>query len=170
MVGNTRYRGRRLLAGIMAIGLLSVITGCSENLGSDPEDLAVGVVTATYERDTSVLSEYPAPSLEQGAAAGQTFEDAALSQLADEGLPEGSIQTEGVQELPVPLMPTSVAFYDVPTTDPEGDDVTATVAITGTENDDDYEYCAVAVRPEGADPYNDDLFDFILGGEDTCGF
>lgn len=47
--------------------------------------------------------------------------------------------------------------------------VIITVAVVGTEEDDDYEYCAVAVRSPDANVWDDDLFEFVLGGEDTCG-
>lgn len=157
------------IAVILACGF--GLAGCGENLAADPEDLAVGIAEAAYERDTEILARYPAPTLRDAMLMEPEdgFEDATLTRLTNENLPEGDLQTEGVQQLPVPLVPDVVSFYDVTATDPEDRDVTVTVAVVGTEDDDDYEYCAVAVRPQGADPYNDDLFEFVLGGEDTCG-
>ena len=148
-----------------------LLVGCSERMEEDPEDLAVGVAQATYDRTFGTLELHAAPSLEAELLASpeEGFDSAAYSRLDDENLPEGNLQTEGVQLLPVPLVPAGLSFYDVPATDPEGRDVTVTVAVVGTEEDDDYEYCAVAVRPQGADPFNDDLFEFVLGGEDSCG-
>lgn len=164
--------GRRMVAGIAVILACGFgLAGCGENLAADPEDLAVGIAEAAYERDTEILARYPAPTLRDAMLMEPEdgFEDATLTRLTNENLPEGDLQTEGVQQLPVPLVPDVVSFYDVTATDPEDRDVTVTVAVVGTEDDDDYEYCAVAVRPQGADPYNDDLFEFVLVGEDTCG-
>lgn len=162
----------RLTAGLAFVLACSFgVAGCSENLAADPEDLAVGIAEAAYGRDTEVLARYPAPTLRDAMLMEPEdgFEDASLTRLTNENLPEGDLQTEGVQQLPVPLVPDVVSFYDVTASDPEDREVTVTVAVVGTEDDDDYEYCAVAVRPQGADPYNDDLFEFVLGGEDTCG-
>lgn len=103
-----------------------------------------------------------------GATDERSFQDAALTQLSDERVPQGSLQADGVQQLAVPFVPAGVSFYDVPSTGPSGENITVTVAIAGTEEDDDYEYCAVAVRPAGADPYDDDLFKFVLGSQDSC--
>ncbi|MGF1473309.1 MAG: hypothetical protein ACFB50_16435 [Rubrobacteraceae bacterium] len=148
-----------------------LLSGCNQNLADDPEDLSVGIAEAAYERDTETLVRHPAPTLRDAMLMEPEdgFEDATLTRLTNENLPEGNLQTSGVQQLSVPLVPDVVSFYDVTATDPEDRAVTVTVAVVGTEDDDDYEYCAVAVRPQGADPYNDDLFEFVLGGEDTCG-
>lgn len=161
----------RLIVCAAAIAAGFLLSGCGQNLAADPEDLSVGIAEATYERDAAILSRYSAPSLKQemGADDEGSFQDAALTQLSDEGVPQGSLQADGVQQLAVPLVPAGVSFYDVTSTGPSGEDITVTVAIAGTEEDDDYQYCAVAVRPAGADPYDDDLFEFVLGGEDTCG-
>lgn len=148
-----------------------LLVGCSERMEDDPEDLAVGIAQATYDRTFGTLELHAAPSLEDEllAAPEEGFESAAYWRLDDENLPDGELQTEGVQPLPVPLVPAGLSFYDVPATEPGGRSVTVTVAVVGTAEDDDYEYCAVGVRPRGADPYDDDLFEFVLGSEDSCG-
>lgn len=184
MMMNTKSRGRslggilsngpvvlRLVAFVVVVASGFLLSGCGQNLAADPEDLSVGIAKATYERDAAVLSRYPAPSLEQamGADDERSLQDAAWTQLSDESVPQGSLQADGVQQLAVPFVPAGVSFYDVPSTGPSEENITATVALAGTENDDYYQYCAVAVRPAGADPYDDVLFEFVLGSQDSCG-
>lgn len=159
-----------VLLAAMVVATLAA-AGCGSSLEEDPEDLALGVAVAAYGRDSGVLGAHAAPSLSQTLGSDQSsVQQAALTQLEEENLPEGRLETEGVQQVPVPLLPASLGYYDVPATDPDGREVSVTVVVSGTEEDDDYEYCAVAVRPAGADILEDDSVDFVLGGEDTCGF
>lgn len=158
-----------VVCGVAALVVGGGVAGCAARLGEDPEDLALGVAVAAYARDAGVLAGHAAPSLSQtiGPDAADV-QQAALSRLDEENLPEGRLRTEGVQQVPAPLLPPSIGFYDVFATDPEGRDVNVTVVISGTEDDDEYEYCAVTVRPAGTNVYDDDAV-FVLGGDDTCG-
>jgi len=57
----------------------------------------------------------------------------------------------------------------VPATDPDGRGATLTVVLNGSD-DGGYTYCAVAIRPSGANIYDDSAFNFVVGGEARCGF
>ena len=109
------------------------LVGCSERMEDDPEDLAVGIAQATYDRTFGTLELHAAPSLEDELLASpeEGFDSAVYWRLDDENLPEGNLQTEGVQPLPVPFVPAGLSFYDVPATEPGGRDVTVTVARRG---------------------------------------
>jgi hypothetical protein len=95
--------------------------------------------------------------------------EAASDQLANEGLPEDGLESSGAQEAPVFLAPEGLTFYDVPATDPDGRGATVTVVLNGSD-DEGYAYCAVAIRPPGANIYDDAVFNFVVGGEARSGF
>ena len=57
----------------------------------------------------------------------------------------------------------------MPATDPDGRGATVTVVLNGSD-DGGYTYCAVAIRPSGANIYDDSAFNFVVGGEARCGF
>jgi hypothetical protein len=46
--------------------------------------------------------------------------EAATDQLANDGLPEGGLESSGAQVAPVFLVPEGLTFYDVPAADPDG--------------------------------------------------
>lgn len=73
------------------------------------------------------LARYPAPTLQDAMLMepDDGFENTATERLTNENLPEGSLETEGAQPLPVPFVPPAVMCYDVPATDPNGREPTA---------------------------------------------
>jgi hypothetical protein len=99
----------------------------------------------------------------------ESLGETASDPLENEGLPEDGLESSSAQEAPVFLAPEDLTFYDVPATDLDGRGATVTVVLNGSD-DEGYAYCAVAIRPPGANIYDDAVFNFVVGGEARSGF
>lgn len=158
-----------LCAAALALALLSV--GCG-GVEDDPERLSEAIARATYERDTGMLYDHASPALR---AYNQTAEDRSEDRFGQtvrnvlEGeIPEGGIEAEGAQRAPVMFETEGLTFYDVPAVDPDGRQVTVNVALI-EDSYGSYTYCAVSSRDPGDSLTYSDSFEWLVGGEDTCG-
>ncbi len=141
-------------------------------MADDPERLAEAVARATYERDTGLLYDHASPALR---AYNQTADDRSedmfagtvTKDLADD-IPEGELEADGAQRAPVLLETEGLTFYDVPAVDPDGRQVTVNVALIEDEGES-YTYCGVSMRDPGDSLTYSNSFEWLIGGEDTCG-
>lgn len=163
------------LPGPLALALAATVvllTGGCGGIDEDPEGLSEAVARATYERNTEILYDHASPALR---AYNQTADDRGEGMFAetvtgglDRDIPEGEIEAKGAQRAPVMLETEGLAFYDVPAVDPDGRQVTINVALLEDE-DVSYAYCAVSMRDPGDSLTYSDSFEWLVGGEDTCG-
>ncbi len=169
------WSGARNGTAVLVFGLSTAVVmlaaGCA-GVAQDPERLSEAVARATYERDTGLLYDHASPALR---AYNQTAEDRSEGMFAqtvtnglDRDILEGEIEAEGAQRAPVMLEMEGLSFYDVPAVDPDGRQVTINVALIEDEGGS-YTYCAVSVRDPGDSLTYSDSFEWLVGGEDTCG-
>jgi hypothetical protein len=94
---------------------------------------------ARRQRPLTNTTNTPPPSRSYLGGDEGSLGEAATVQLANEGLPEGGLESSGAQEAPVFLVPEGLTFYDVPDTDPDGRGAIVTVVLKGGD-DEGYTY------------------------------